>query len=258
MLRAILLADKNHRNYHSEDFFRVYSDSVLDELNSLVEVESEPLFLHEFEEKKQILQETEIILSNWGMPELKQETVRVFLPRVKAVFYAGGDVRPFAAPFFQQNVRIFSTGHANAVPASEYALAQILLASKGVQRNVRLYRGPESYQMARRRSMELQGNYHLNVGILGVGRVGSRLAELLKPFSMKVYGCDPFLTPQRARELHLELTDQETLFSLCDVVSCHLPEWSTLRKTLGEELFLSMPKNGVFINSAQASVVDQD
>ena len=75
---------------------------------------------------------------------------------------------------------------------------------------------------------------------------------------MKVYGCDPFLTPQQARELHLEMTDQETLFSTCDVVSCHLPEWSTLRKTLGEELFLSMPKNAVFINAAQASVVDQE
>ena len=258
-MRTILLADKAHRNYHAIDFFRVFSDSILDELNGLgIGLESEPVFLEEFDRKRSLLRETDILLSNWGMPELTLEQVAEYLPRVRAVFYAGGDVRPFAAPYFQRGARVFSTGHANAVPASEYALAQILMANKGTQRNLRLYRDEETYVQSRERSTALPGNYRATVGILGVGRVGSRLAKLLKGFDLKVYGCDPFLPPHLASELGLEMVEAEELFALCDTVSCHLPEWSTLRGYVTEDLLLSMPENASFINAAQASVVDQE
>ena len=254
---AILLADDKHRNYHARDFFRVYSDYVLEQLQERVELEPEPVFLSQFAQKKALLRRVEIVFSNWGMPELSYEQVSEYLPNVKALFYAGGDVRVFASPFYQIGTRVFCTGQTNAVPASEYTLAHILLATKGGLRAIRGYRDEATYQAAREDTAERCGNYQANIGILGVGRVGSRVARLLQNFDVKVYGSDPFLTPQRAKSLGVTLMEMDDLFRTCDVVSCHLPEWSTLRGVLGYAQFSTMLPNATFINAAQAACVDQ-
>ncbi len=182
----------------------------------------------------------------------------MYMPNVKAVFYAGGDMRAFAAPYDQMGARLFCTGHTNAVPTSEYTLAQILLATKGVQRSIRLYRNPASYYEARMETKQRSGNYQAMVGILGVGRVGSRVAELLKGFDVSVCGCDPFLTPTRAKELEITLMEKDELFRRCDVITCHLPEWSNLRGSVGYAEFSAMQPHATFINAAQTLPVDQE
>ena len=255
---AILLADDKHRNYHAKDFFRVYSDYVLEKLQERMELEPEPVFLSQFAQKKAMLRKVEVVFSNWGMPELTYEQVHEYLPNVKALFYAGGDVRVFASPFFQIGTRVFCTGETNAVPASEYTLAHILLATKGGLRAMRGYHDEASYQLAREETSDRSGNYQANIGILGVGRVGSRVARLLQNFDVKVYGSDPFLTPQRAKALGVTLMEQDELFRICDVITCHLPDWSTLQGVLSDAQFGAMLPNATFINAAQASPVDQD
>ncbi len=254
---AVLLADDQHPNYHAEDFFRVYSDYVLEQLQEHVALEPEPVFLSQFPKKKAMLQKVELVFSNWGMPELTDAQVRTYLPNVKAVFYAGGDVRVFASPFYQIGTRLFCTGQTNAVPASEYTLAHILLATKGGLRAIRQYRDAQSYRQARGETSERCGNYQANIGIVGVGRVGSRVARLLQNFDVKVFGSDPFLTPQRAKALGLTLMELDDLFRTCDVVTCHLPDWSTLKGILGYAQFSAMLPTATFINAAQASPVDQ-
>lgn len=257
-VKAFLLADDHHRNFHVEEFFHVYSDEVLDKIQHLVELHPAPVYLSQFEQKKELLQEAEILLSNWGMPELSLQEVQHYFPNVKAVFYAGGDVRHFASPYFQIGARIFATGSANAVPAAEYTLAQILLAAKGVQRATRHYRDESSYHESRTNTAVRPGNYHTTVGIIGVGRVGSRVAELLKNFEVTVYACDPFLTPDRAQKLNIHIMSMEEIFQHCDIVTCHLPVWSNLTRIIGEDLLSSMTENATFINAAQGDVVDQD
>ena len=255
---AILLADANHRNYHVEDFFRVYSDYVLEQLQEMVVLDPAPVYLHQFDEKRDLLKNVEIVFSNWGMPELSYEQVKRYLPNIKAVFYAGGNVRAFGAPFFQMGAKIYATSHTNAVPASEYALAQILLATKGIHRANRMYCDPLTYKQARKDVSSRSGNYQASVGILGVGRVGSKLAQLLRSFDLNIYGCDPYLSPQRAKELGVTLLEKEELFSTCDVITCHLPEWSNLRNTVGYAEFSAMQPHATFINVAQDLPVDQD
>lgn len=257
-MNAILLADAKHRNYHAEDFFQVYSDYVLEQLQRMTALESAPVYLEQFDEKRELLKKADIVFSGWGMPELSCEQIKTYLPNVKAVFYAGGDVRAFGTPFFQIGARMYATGHTNAIPASEYALAQVLLATKGIQRASQMYRSPLGYAQARQQVASRPGNYQASIGILGVGRVGSRLAQLLKGFDLNVYGCDPYLSPQKAKELGITLLEKEELFSSCDVITCHLPEWGSLRKTVGYAEFSAMQPHATFINVAQELPVDQE
>ncbi len=257
-MKAFLLADDHHRNFHAEEFFHVYSDEVLDAIQHLVDLYPAPVYLSQFQEKLELLQKAEILLSNWGMPELSQQDVLRYFPNVKAVFYAGGDVRHFASPYFQMGARVFATGSANAVPAAEYTLAQILLAAKGVQRATRNYLDEDSYHESRKNVAMRPGNFHTTVGIIGVGRVGSRVAELLRNFDVTVYACDPFLTPDRARNLNVHIMSMEEIFQYCDIVTCHLPVWSNLNRIIDEDMLSSMATNATFINAAQGEVIDQE
>ncbi len=257
-MRAILLADLHHRNFIHDDFFGVYSDYVLEQLGEMVELEPQPVFLHEFEEKKEILEKAEIIFSNWGMPELPLSVIQENLPNIKAVFYAGGVIHAFATPYFQLGARVFSTGLTNAVPASEYTLANILLAAKGVHHAIRNYSCPDMYHHERHEIRCHRGGFQTRVGILGVGRVGSRVAKLLQQHDLQVYGCDPFLPPSKARMLGITMVEQEDLFRSCDIVSCHLPTKMNLRGAVGYNEISSMHEYATFINAAQCDVVDQD
>ena len=77
------------------------------------------------------LQDCRYAFSTWGMPVYSEEEIRKYLPSLKAVFYAAGAVKSFAAPFLNAGVRIFSARDANALPVIETAVSQILLANKG-------------------------------------------------------------------------------------------------------------------------------
>ena len=257
-MKAVLIADREHVNYHASEFFTVYSDEVLDRLHTMVDLDPSPVYWQQRDEKIELMRNAELIFSNWGMPVLDADTVAAYFPSVRAVFYAGGDVRHFAIPYFHRGVRIFCTGEANAVPASEYALSQILQANKLVQYAVRTYRDPESYYALRERIDSRSCNFRAMVGILGAGRVGGRLARRLSSFDLEVCVCDPFLQPEQIRAMHARCMDWDELFATCDVISCHLPDHDALYHAIDEAAFSLMQDEAVFINAGQANQVDQD
>lgn len=82
--------------------------------------------------------------------------------------------------------------------------------------------------------------------------MGSRVAELLKIFDMTVYACDPFLSPEVARQNHVKLESMEEIFQSCDVVTCHLPVLDNLYHIINEDLLSSMSSYATFINASRA------
>lgn len=257
---AILLADEAHPNFHANDFFRVYSDYILEQLCELpgIEMEMTPVFRSELPAKKEQLKRAKIIFSNWGMPEMALDEVKAYFPQIKAVFYAGGTVAPFGAPYFQLGARVFSAGEANAAAAAEYALAHILLATKNCLNGIRMYRDSAGYHQARAITTSKQGNYQSRVGLIGVGRVGGRLAQLLSPFDLNLFASDPYLQPMRARSLNVKMCELNELFATCDVISCHLTDTVDLTDMLGYEQFSQMMPGAVFINCSQGLHVNED
>lgn len=258
-MNAILFADRYHRNYHASDFFAVYSDYVMDQLQAIpgITINLSPVYLDEIDQRLDITRGTDIIFSNWGMPELTQAQVDHYFPNVKAIFYAGSSVKVFAEPYFAKGVRIFSAGEANAASAAEFTLAHILLANKSYLTAMTLYRGEQGYRQARDLVGKRPGNYQAIVGLLGVGRVGGKVAELLKPFDIQVMGYDPYLNPTRASALGITIADIEEIFSTCDTICCHLPSTAQTDTMLDYGLFSLMGPCATFINAALGDPVDE-
>lgn len=237
----------------------VYSEEIKDKLFKEAELCKHDRYTQEAvlaEPSK--FSEVEYIFSTWSMPAITEEEIEKCFPSLKAIFYAAGSVQPFARPFMARGVKIFSAWAANAVPVAEYTVAQIILACKGFFRACTLV-NQNKRKEARSYSMSCPGNYGCPVGLIGVGMIGSLVAEMLKAYNHKVLVFDPFCSQEKAERLGVELCSLERIFAECQVISNHLANNPQTVGMLNYELFKLMKPNATFLNTGRgAQVVEAD
>ncbi|WP_395088835.1 hydroxyacid dehydrogenase [Armatimonas sp.] len=191
----------------------------------------------------------EVIFSTWGMPCLTESQLDA-LPSLRAVFYAAGSVQSFARPLLERGITVVSAWQANAVPVSEFTLAQILLATKGYFRNTW-----EFHDVKTRTAFRGPGSYGEEVALLGVGAIGRRVIALLKPFALKVLVFDPFLSEEDAVALGVEKVSLDAAFSRGFVVSNHLANNPQTVAMLTGAHFAKLRPGAVFINTGRGQTV---
>jgi len=99
--------------------------------------------------------------------------------------------------------------------------------------------------------------FRKTLGVVGLGKVGSRVAARLKAFEMEVLVSDPYIPESRARDLGVRLTELRTVLTQADVITVHVP--------LGDETVnliaareLALMKRGVrLINCARGGIVHE-
>ena len=236
-------------------FNKVYTPEVLEKLRAYGEL-SGRIGKKDLAADAAFPAECEIAFATWGMPALTRDEIARYLPRLKAVFYAAGTVQYFARPFLESGVRVFSAYAANAVPVAEYAFAQISLAAKGYFQAAKFYHVLPLYSLAHANASP--GLFGCKVGLVGLGAVGQAVAEKLRSLpDVTVFACDPFVDPGRARELNVTLTDMETLFRECDVISNHLANKPELKNVFNARLLKCMKPRAVFINTGRGAQVSE-
>ncbi|MCS7111418.1 MAG: glyoxylate reductase [Ignisphaera sp.] len=102
--------------------------------------------------------------------------------------------------------------------------------------------------------IELKGKI---LGIVGLGRIGSRVAEIgVRGFSMRAIYYDTSRNEKIERELGVEYRDLDTLLSEADIVSIHVPLTTQTLHLLNEDRLKKMKKGAILINTARGAVVD--
>lgn len=237
---------------NENDINRVYDSRVREKLCI------DPFVFTEknLKENREKLKDAKYAFSTWGMTKLTEEQIREYLPSLKAVFYAAGTVGYFARPFLNCGVRVFSAAYANGIPVAEYTVSQIILAMKGFFRAEKAYRG--SLEKSRDIAWSVRGNYYSSVGLVGLGVIGSMVAQRLKEYDVKVYAYDPFADRAKADALGVTLVSLPELFRECDVVSNHLANKEELNDIFGYELFSLMKSNSTFINTGRGAQVKEE
>jgi len=204
------------------------------------------------EEATQLPEESgdvEMIFSTWGMPTLSEEEISRRLPKLKHVFYAAGSMQYFARPFLARGVHVYSAWLANAVPVTQFAFAQILLACKGyfsVQAACR-----ESRERAHALFKKYPGIYDVKIGILGCGAIGSEVCRMLAREGLEVLAYDPYMSEERAAELGVRKAELEEIFRECIVVSNHIPNLPSTIGVIRREHLLAMQEYATFINTGR-------
>ena len=103
---------------------------------------------------------------------------------------------------------------------------------------------------------ELKGK---KLGIHAYGNVGKLVAALGKGFGMDVYAFDPFVAPEVMQNEGVNpVNDVADLYAGCHYVSLHIPANGQTKRSIGYDLFSSMPKGGTLINTARKEVIDEE
>jgi phosphoglycerate dehydrogenase-like enzyme len=197
---------------------------------------------------------TEILLSSWS-PPLMNETVLARLPRLRAVFHAAGSVKPLVTDaLWGRNIRVSSAARVNAIPVADFTLSQIVFCLKHGWQRVFEVRSGRAF---RREDETVAGTYGSTVGLISLGHTGRLVADRLRMLEITVIAHDPFISPQEAAKLGVQLCGLDELFARSDVVSCHTPLLPETRHMIRGEHFARMRPGASFINTARAPVVDE-
>jgi D-3-phosphoglycerate dehydrogenase len=142
----------------------------------------------------------------------------------------------------------------NFTAVAEAAIGLALMLLKRIKHNEAVLR---SGRWARR---EDRGDFLFGktVGIVGLGRVGSRVARRLAGWDVTLVGCDPYASREQAEALGVRLVDLDTLLAESDVITLHCALTDETRGLLGEKALRRLKPTALLVNTARGEVVDED
>ncbi|WP_460783640.1 hydroxyacid dehydrogenase [Microbacterium tumbae] len=204
------------------------------------------------------LARAEILVTGWGSPVLGPDTLAA-APALRAVIHTGGSVKQHVSPaFWDHGILVTSAADANAIPVAEFTLATILLEGKRAATYIDGYRRHREVGGAWRDTIPSAVNFGGTVGIIGLSRVGRRVAELLRAFELEVLVADPHATAAEASAVGARLVDLDAMLSSSDIVSVHAPELPDTHHLLDERRIALLRPHAVVINTARGTLIDTD
>ncbi len=168
----------------------------------------------------------------------------------------------------ETGVVVFNTPGANANAVKELVLCGLLLASRGILQGIRfaeehsdLRDHTEYSSLIEKNKKQFKGAEIAGktLGVIGLGAIGSRVAEMGIRLNMKVLGYDPALSVDAAWRLPSQVARMESLQALAassDFVSLHLPVLDTTRGLMNGDLFSAMKAGASLLNFAREEIVD--
>ncbi|HEX5671825.1 MAG TPA: hydroxyacid dehydrogenase, partial [Acidimicrobiia bacterium] len=153
----------------------------------------------------------------------------------------------------RRGVLVVNAPLANTVSAAEHAFALILSLARHVpQANATTRQG--AWDRKSFTGVELSGK---TLGVVGLGRIGSLVAHRATAFDMRVLAHDPFVGPERARRMGVEMVDLDSLLESSDFISIHLPMTPDTEGLFGKDT-LARCKPGVrIVNTSRGGIIDE-
>lgn len=244
MLKALYLLN-------TDAFEKIYGAPERAAIEAQVEMVAPPQTAETIQAHPELLQDVDVIFSGWGMPKLNAAFLAA-APNLKVVFYGAGSIRGFAtAAAWERGITITSAYAANAVPVAEYALSQILFSLKRGWHYVFTVKREGRYPP----KTPVPGGYGSTVGLISLGMIGRRVADLLQPFDLHVIAYDPYVSAEEGAALGVEMCALDAVFRRAAVVSLHTPWLPETEGMITGAHLAAMPSGATFINTARGAVV---
>lgn len=149
-------------------------------------------------------------------------------------------------------IPVLISASANYRSVAEHALALMLSLAKDIPTLDARVRGGH-WDKTTYQGVEL---FRKGLGLVGFGRIGRRLAELVAPFGMDVIVFDPFMTGEVPPGI-TRVQEIGGLLKAVDIVSLHLPLTAQTRHLIGGRELAMMKKTAWLINTARGEIVDE-
>lgn len=152
-----------------------------------------------------------------------------------------------------KGVIVMNTPFGNSITTAEHAITLMLALARQIpQADASTQAG--KWEKNRFMGVEITGK---TLGIIGCGNIGSIVADRGHGLRMKVIAYDPFLSPERARDLAVEKVDLAELFRRADFITLHTPLTDKTRNIIDAKAIAAMKKGVRVINCARGGLVDE-
>ncbi|MBI4408298.1 MAG: phosphoglycerate dehydrogenase [Gemmatimonadetes bacterium] len=153
----------------------------------------------------------------------------------------------------ERGVAVLNAPSGNTTSAAELTLALLLALVRRIPAADRSMKGGD-WNRASFRGVELYGK---TLGLVGAGRIGGEVARRARAFGMRVVAYDPYLSPERAETLEIELATLEEVLRRADILSLHVPLTESTAGMIGEAELAMMKPGALLVNAARGGVVDE-
>lgn len=134
---------------------------------------------------------------------------------------------------------------------AEFTVALIL----GIVKNLHLFdNAVRQGQWSRFTMRELKAK---TVGILGFGRIGRRLAQLLQGFDVELVAYDPYMNDEEAKRLNVKPVSLDELLACSDVISLHIPSTPETHHLINRETIAKMKDGAYLVNTSRGMLIDE-
>jgi len=153
----------------------------------------------------------------------------------------------------QRGIVVVNAPTANTMAAAEHSIALMLALARHI---------PQAHESLKGGAWKRQNYVGVEVrnktlGIVGLGNVGSEVARRVQGFQMRVLGYDPYVSPEYARNLRVELVPLDQIIREADFITLHLPLTPQSKNMIGaKELSLMKPTVRI-INCARGGLIDE-
>ena len=187
---------------------------------------------------------------------------------IRAIARCGAGVNNIPVDeYAKKGVVVFNSPGANSNAVKEIVIAMLILSSRGVVQSMDWVRAhaddPDILVNAEKAKKafvghELKGK---RIGVVGLGNVGSKVANACVDLGMDVYGYDPFISVEHAWVLSRDVQRVGTLEDLCrncDYLTLHVPSKSDTVGMIGADQLGLLKPGAVLINYARETIIDED
>ncbi|HVL89824.1 MAG TPA: phosphoglycerate dehydrogenase [Actinomycetota bacterium] len=142
----------------------------------------------------------------------------------------------------------------NVISAAEHTIALMLSQARNIPRADASMRAGK-WERSRFEGVELHGKI---LAILGLGRIGTLVAQRALAFGMKVIAFDPYVAKQRAAQMGVEVVETlEDALSRADFVTLHLPKTKETASLIGARELALMKPNARIVNASRGGMIDE-
>ena len=152
-----------------------------------------------------------------------------------------------------RGIIVMNTPFGNSITTAEHAIAMMFAIAREIPAADASTQAGK-WEKNRFMGVEISGKV---LGIIGCGNIGSIVADRAIALKMRVIAYDPYLSPERARDLGVEKVDLDDLLDRADFITLHTPLTAQTRNIISTEN-LAKTKRGVrIINCARGELVDE-
>ena len=141
----------------------------------------------------------------------------------------------------------------NTIAAAELTLALLFgLARRTAAADASIRRG--EWKRSQFTGIEVRGK---TLGIVGLGKIGQAIASRARAMEMRVLGADPFVTPEQAANLGVDLVTFDELVARSDVITVHVPKNKSTAGLINKKVIAKMKPGVLLLNVARGGIIDE-